>query len=253
MRINIIVLGLAFALPSCGNDNETIDNKTNIHQPPMKIKSLPEYKKIEGENLSSKDISIHFKKLVKSEYDTKEKYSEIVDSEDKFFSNKLMKSEIITTSLYLRYNSDNRSFIYESNTSLLGNIAYKLVEINAPAPTLYTYWPVGEKSLGISQIDGGNGVFLASPKCNFSFPHPSETAQKFKLGGKFKFVVTYKLKSSFSKNFKHHLNVSANYLTYEINSPEEWSIYNPFLIVKIENIYIVDESSGAIMYKSTCP
>jgi hypothetical protein len=252
MRINLVALLLAFGLSSCGNPINTKQSKGNVHQSAIKFDVAPEYKNIEGVNLFSKDITGHFLQMVKSEYDTKEKYAKIVDSENKYFSNKLIKSEIIASNLYLRYNSENNNFIYESNTSLLGKLAYDLVAINAPAPSSYTYWPVGEQSAGIGEIDGGNGVFLASPKCDFSFPYPNEVAENFKLQGKLKFVVTYRLKSSFSKNFKHHLNVSANYLTYELNSPEEWSVFHPFMIAKIENIYVIDASNGKIMHKTRC-
>lgn len=211
-----------------------------------------EYSKIDGSNFSSGDIIEFFKKLPAYNYNNPNAHAAAVTDYDEYLNDKMLKSEIMSTKAFLTYSPTSKHFTYKSEIAVLGALGEKLAAMELPNAQNYTFWPVGQRASDFSPIDGGDGIFLVSQKCDFAFPFANEDVDDFMNAGSLKIVLQYKMNENLSKMSNNALNVWANYLESETTKTMEMSVYNPFLFVDIIRIYVFEGHTGKLISKGQC-
>jgi hypothetical protein len=256
--LSLIVLVLLSACGSKGED-EAEKNDASVPTDVVTVPAPRESDSISGININREEIQSRFGKFTKSEFDTRQSYLAMLKIEDDFFGDNVFKSQISANNVFLRYNPEAGEFEYKSTSAViplsLGRrlITETLIRSGRDLDS-YTFWPVGlskSNNRGNSAEAATRAVYLVSRRCDFTFSHEPSTAQDFRYNRDFAMIAQYKLQSSFTSNIRHHFNVDANFLDMYDN-PEDWNIFNNFLLVDIEKIFIIDNSTGRILHESSC-
>lgn len=220
--------------------------------PPRPSNFPKEYQKIPGLTVYSQDIVKFFQKLPVQNYRNLDVHASNISNDDIFFKNRLLKSEIMSSKTFINTQRNSNQLLYKSNISSLGDLGQKLEAIESPNPQDYTFWPVGQRASGFGPINGGDGIFLVSSKCNFEILTASSDTTNFMSNGNLKLVVQYKINDSFSSMSNNPLNIWANYLESETNKSFEMSSYNPFVFVDITRIFVFEGNTGNPITEASC-
>lgn len=220
--------------------------------PPRPSNFPREYQKIPGMEVYSQDIVNFFRKLPEQNYHIPSAHLVETLNEDAFFKNKILKSEIISSKSLITIQVNTNRFFYKSDISVLGDLGQKLEAIDSPNPRDFTFWPVGQRASGFGPINGGDGIFLVSSKCDFEILYTSPETTNFMSSGNLKLVAQYKINDSFSSMSNNPLNIWANYLESETSKSFEMSTFNPFLFVDIVRLFVFDGNTGNLMTEATC-